>query len=436
MERASDDFATTRVPLNRRSSLLSVSLIRIGAMTSLFQFLLGATLGHSMTFADALLATTLGSLLLEFVSLGLGIAGQREGMATSLLARWCGFGRVGASLVGLVIGVSLLGWFGVQNSIFAQAIVKLTGGAVGFVPASILTGAAVTLIVAYGFDGLSFTAKLAVPLFFAVVIWSTYKVLGAHDIPTLLTTVPGGPPLGIAAGATAVAGGYMIGALITPDMSRFCRSRRDVLWMTLSGIVVGEFLVNTLAILIANAMGTADVVTILTTTSGLVGLATVIFSTIKINDINLYSSTLGAISAVNTMIGRSLPRVPVTIAAGALGTLLSILGILDRFVGFLFFLGIVFPPIAGVMLLDYFVVKSGRDALNAARDADALPEGGLATGVPALASCAVGSVFGYFFTAGIPSLNSLFAAALAYGLISVFKSKMSVKEGVANEASR
>jgi len=33
-------------------------------------------------------------------------------------------------------------------------------------------------------------------------------------------------------------------------------------------------------------------------------------------------------------------------------------------------------------------------------------------------------------------LNSLFAAALAYGLISVFKSKTSVKEGVTNEASR
>lgn len=48
----------------------------------------------------------------------------------------------------------------------------------------------------------------------------------------------------------------MVGALITPDMSRFCRSRADVVWMTLSGIVVGEFIVNTLAVLIANAMGT------------------------------------------------------------------------------------------------------------------------------------------------------------------------------------
>lgn len=37
---------------------------------------------------------------------------------------------------------------------------------------------------------------------------------------------------------------------------------------------------------------------------------------------------------------------------GILGTTLSVLGILDRFVDFLTVLGVVFPPIIGIMLVD------------------------------------------------------------------------------------
>lgn len=55
---------------------------------TLTQFLLGATLGVAMNFWDALIAVTLGGLILEVAFLALGYAGLREGMGTNLLARW------------------------------------------------------------------------------------------------------------------------------------------------------------------------------------------------------------------------------------------------------------------------------------------------------------------------------------------------------------
>src|SRR5690606_18862046 len=88
----------------------------------LSQFLLGATLGYAMGFWDAALAFLLGSLILEVVIILVGIIGQREGMQTSLLTRWTGFGEVGSSFVGLAIAMSLIGWFGIQSAISAESL--------------------------------------------------------------------------------------------------------------------------------------------------------------------------------------------------------------------------------------------------------------------------------------------------------------------------
>ena len=36
-------------------------------------------------------------MILEIVAIFVGIVGQREGLSTSVLARWTGFGRVGSA---------------------------------------------------------------------------------------------------------------------------------------------------------------------------------------------------------------------------------------------------------------------------------------------------------------------------------------------------
>ena len=69
----------------------------------------GAALGYGLTFWDAFLATMLGSVLLQVVSWALGTAAAREGLSTSLLSRWTGFGKVGSALFGGVVAISMVG---------------------------------------------------------------------------------------------------------------------------------------------------------------------------------------------------------------------------------------------------------------------------------------------------------------------------------------
>ncbi|CAK8742632.1 Cytosine permease [Sodalis praecaptivus] len=146
-----NNFTNDRVPNSARASLFTVTIINIGIMATLSQFLLGATLGHSMTFSQAMLSTAIGSSILSFIGVGLGIIGAKEGLTTSLLIRHYGFGNLGSTLISIAIIISLLGWFGIQNSVFANALNYLTNNKFGFTVSAFLSGIILTVMVSFGF---------------------------------------------------------------------------------------------------------------------------------------------------------------------------------------------------------------------------------------------------------------------------------------------
>ncbi|MBO0746228.1 MAG: cytosine permease, partial [Candidatus Dormibacteraeota bacterium] len=157
-----DDHSLARVPPRDRHHWFVVFLQRYGQLSALSQFLLGATLGFGMDFWQAFLALTLGAVILEVVAIFTGIAGQQEGLSTSLLTRWTGFGKYGSTILGLIITISLMGWFGVQNSVFAEGLASLLPHVLPMWAWQVLTGAAVTVIVIWGFLSMSWTAYITV----------------------------------------------------------------------------------------------------------------------------------------------------------------------------------------------------------------------------------------------------------------------------------
>ncbi|MBN3053274.1 cytosine permease [Pectobacterium brasiliense] len=417
-----DDYPVSRVPLSVRLPFLNVALVHIGMLTALDQFMLGAVLGHSMTLSQAFIAIFIGSTIFGVVTVGLGYAGMKEGMSGSLLARWCGFGRIGSVLIGLVIAVSLIGWFGVQNAVFAKALNFAMADKLGFGWSATLSGIALTLLVAFGFRALRFTAKIAVPMFVIVVGYISIMTLSGHNIAELLASAPNGEAISISAGATMVVGGCIVASLITPDMTRYSQKGKHVFWMTMLSIIVGEFVVNGLAIIIARALNTADVVTIMSQAAGGIGLIAVIFSTLRVNDINLYSSSLGIANAIEGVTGKKLRYVSITLVIGLIGTLLSVAGILDRFIDFLTLLGVLFPPIIGVMLVDYYILRTHKVLLETSRAEGQLPDSAQTPliGWPAIIASIAGAIVGLAFEWGVPAFNSLLAASLLYWLIKYY----------------
>ncbi|MDR5614295.1 cytosine permease [Arsenophonus sp.] len=94
-------------------------------------------------------------------------------------------------------------------------------------------------------------------------------------------------------------------------------------------------------------------------------------------------------------------------------------GILNHFVDFLSMLGVIFPPIAGVMLVDYYILKTSRKILDETREKGLLPDDSSTPliGWSAIIACIIGTVVGVIFNFGIPSLNSILTSGIAYWLL-------------------
>ncbi|QWF79981.1 cytosine permease [Amycolatopsis sp. CA-230715] len=424
-----DDYSLTPVPAAERRSWPSVAVQRFGQVSSFQQFIVGAILGYGMTFWNAVLAITIGSVLLEVITVLLGIAGVREGLSTSVLARWAGFGRKGSALVGLLVAISLAGWFGVQNGIFAHGMHAL-GGAVPEWAWAVLGGVVITAITVYGFRIMAWTAYLTVPAFLLLAGYSIVDALGSHSLPALVSGPPPGPPLSLGAGTTLVAGAFILGALMTPDMTRFNRTPGDVVKQTLISVTLGEYLIGLIGVLLAHATASSDIVGIITSSSGVLGTLVLATAILKINDWNLYSSSLGLVNVVDVLFGRKVARVHVVLVLGVLGTAASAFGIADDFAGFLTAVGVLTPPVAGVLIAEYFVVRRCRPVFDALREHGSAPGAHRDWMPSALVSWALGTAFAVFFDFGIPAINSVVVAFVSYLAASrLFPARRRTKEG-------
>ncbi|MBN9739776.1 cytosine permease [Amycolatopsis sp. A1MSW2902] len=406
-----DDYSLTRVPDAARRSWPSVAVQRFGQVSSFQQFIVGALLGWGMTFWNAVLAITIGSVLLEVITVLLGIAGVREGLSTSVLARWAGFGRKGSALVGLLVAVSLAGWFGVQNGVFAHGMHAL-GGTVPEWGWALAGGLVITVITVYGFRLMAWTAYLTVPAFLLLAGYSVLDALHTHSLADLISAPPPGPPLSLGAATTLVSGAFILGALMTPDMTRFNRTRADVVKQTVLSVTLGEYLIGLIGVLLAHAAATSDVVGIVTSSSGLLGTLVLATAILKINDWNLYSSSLGLVNVVDVLFDRKVGRVRVVLVLGVFGTAASALGIADHFAGFLTAVGVLAPPVAGVLIAEYFVLRRCRPVFAALRRGQAVA--GRDWELAALVSWALGTAFALVFDFGIPTINSVVVAVVSH----------------------
>ena len=414
-----NDFSLSRIPEGAKQPLWQILMIRIGALCCVSQLLLGATLGYGMSFWDAFWATMLGSVLLQVVSWALGTAAAREGLSTSLLSRWAGLGKIGSAVLGGVVAISMVGWFGVQNSVFAEGMFDITG-VLSYPVWALITGLGITVLVVAGIKWIARFAAVFVPLFIVAVVVSAAIVLQDHSLMEFLNSPHPGPALSFGAATTIVAGGFIAGSICTPDYARYLKNGTQVFWMTLIGTFLGELGMNLTAVVLAHATGTDNVTDIMMATSGVLGVIIVVASTVKLNDINLYSSGLGMATMINALFNAKVNRSVMIWILGIVGTVLSMIGIINYFTDFLTLLGVAIPPVAGIMVVDYFLLKRNRKELEETRAQGALPKTVEKWNPVAIAVWIAAFVVGEassIFAIGIPGLNSLVFAGVAYWVV-------------------
>lgn len=107
----------------------------------------------------------------------------------------------------------------------------------------------------------------------------------------------------------------------------------------------------------------------------------------------------------------------IVLGLGVFGSILGAFGMANYFVNWLNILGIGVPPMAGIILADYFIINKRKYDID--QDVDLK-----AWNIKALIAWTLAGVVGYTVNWGIVSLNSLVVAMVVYVILMKFdKSK-------------
>lgn len=396
------DYAHDRVPICERKSLFSVSMVLAGVPLCAAGLFTGAALSETLPLTDAITAAFLGAILVTLYAIGIGIIGAKRGLTTTLLVQES-FGRLGSSMVTLTLALCLGGWYAVQTGYFGQAINSLfpNGGWLSTPKVAAAWGGLLMMTTAYiGFKGLAFLSMLAVPLIVTLSVWGVVTVIGSHDIYGFVPARQGS----LGAAITMVVGSFAVGATVNADITRFCKTIRHALIATISGFLVANIFILVSGTITTMATQGSDLIVAMTAIGlGIPAVLIIILGQWTTNDNNLYLASINATAALP-----KLDKSQMVLIVGILSTACAVAGITDYFIPFLIHIGILIPPIGGIILAHHFIDPTSHSNRQ---------NGWLAAELPALVAWLAGSACGVCLPIGIPALNSTLIAFLIYALL-------------------
>lgn len=357
-----DEFSTHAVPVEARVATFKVAAVSSMVSFSLPTFIAGIEVAYGVGEDMALSAILGGSFIIFIVGWLMGSIGARTGFNSYLLVRLA-FGDTGARLVNLAFSISLLGWFGINLNLFGRAIAGLSNDVLGVVPpelaVTIIASVLITVTTIIGFRAINLVSTLMIPVLMLVALVFLAAVIGQEA-----ELVISEPEMSLGDGISSIVGSIVIGCIIMPDITRFLTSSTGALATSGASYMVFQPFVMWVGASAALALATDDITTIMLTLGlGLGAFAIIIAGSWVLNALNLYSAVLGVTA--------SFPRVNArntTILLGALGVTAGLMNILDSFIEFLFYLSIVFIPVAGVVIVDHFLVRQTHYAVEVVTD--------------------------------------------------------------------
>lgn len=412
MSQPNNEYSTTPVAADALIHGARILLILLGLMIALPAFIIGAELSFAFGAARAISASILGGLILAVMAALSGYAGARSRLSTYMLIIDA-FGTRGALLANGILGVALLGAFGVIAMMFGRALISsnpafFQGISVNQVALfGCLLMIATTLV---GIRALDLLSLITTPLKIGLLLWYCAVALGS-DLDKVWGFIPAvATPLGT--GVSMVAGALIIGATLMPDVCRFARTPMHAALACMIAFGLGFPLVLTLCGLPSLVTNEKDVVVVMLALGlGLPAMLVVLLTAWATNTFNLYSATL-----VIATLRPKQPRWHLVVLAGAIGTAFGLAGIDQKLMGYFLWLSIAIPPIAGVYLMNFYLKSWWAERRSqVAWRVDALAAWALGGGYAALMGH-----FGANITP-VPALDSIIVSALSYAVFRWFE---------------
>lgn len=389
--RYNEDIAPTRVA-ERTWKSVHIAALWVGMAICVPTYTLGGVLTayFGLSVGEALLAILLANLVV-LVPLTLNaFPGTKYGIPFPVVLR-SSFGILGSNVPCLIRALVACGWFGIQTMFGGLAISLLLGslfegwkalGSLGEVFGFFLFWALNLWVVVRGAESIKWLETLSAPLLLAVGVGLLAWAMPHVSLGELLAQPPKRPAEDGAAsyffaGLTAMVGFWATLSLNIPDFSRYARSQKDQIVGQVVGLPLTMFLFAALGVVMTAASASlvgetiADPVTLIGRIDNpfWVGVAMVliIVATVSTNTAanivsptndfqNLAPKYIGRTKAVllTGLVGLALMAHELLKKAGLLVSEVSLESVYSNWLlGYSSLLG----PIAGIMVVDYFLVR-------------------------------------------------------------------------------
>lgn len=350
-------------------SWYSIASIWFGCIASMPALLIGSTLIVSLSLYEAILVAILGySFVLIFLSL-LSVKSVNYRLNAVQLAERS-FGYTGSKvIVGLIIGIASMVWFGIQTNIagisFSKVMLEVFDISFSVNVSSLLWGIIMVLTAVFGFKYVKWLNFIAVPSILILIIFSLIVTLDGISFVEIFTYKPESK-MSIIKAVGIVVGFIAVGGVISPDYNRFAKTPRTAVVGSVIGMLPAAVAFLTIGAILTIVKGTHDIVEIFAQIGyPIIAMSILILVTWTSNVMSAYSGGLGLNSTFHLS---EKYRPYTTLIVGLVGTLLGVLGILDKFTDVAIILSAMIPPIAGVIIADYYFVKTKIKKINASFD--------------------------------------------------------------------
>ena len=338
-------------------------LLWIGGIISIPSLLIGGLLVPGLSIGSALLAALIGYAIVS-AYMGLeSVAAARERLPTVRLAARS-FGKRGAEIVvGLVVGIASLGWFAIWCKLAGASIAAIFteqfGLSIGIFAPGLVFGALMAGTAAVGIKYLKYLNYVAVPCKVLLLVYALWVVLSEHSMSEVWAYTP--PSAGSFIGAIALCIGFFaVGGVISPDYARFARTEKDAFFGSVLGLLPAAMLMTFIGCILAILLKNTDLVKMFQNLGQpVLALTFFVIAIWPLNAMNAYSAGL-AINQTFRLPETSRPMI--TAVAGGVGIILGVTGLLDNLQGFLTLLASMIPPVAGVIVAEYWIARGKHDA--------------------------------------------------------------------------
>ncbi len=331
----------------KTQSPLDLFLIFAGANVVATTFITGATVKSGLSFSNAILAITSGSIIGALLVALLAPVGSRWG-TPSIIALRVPLGRPGAHVVAAILYLSNFAWIALNN-VIAASVTEAVFPSADLRLLAVVLGIAATLLVAGGPRLVALANRLAVPLMMVsggVLAWLAVGALGS--VPD--TKPSAGISMWLALDLVIA---YQVSwILMFADYSRYSASPIKSGVAVFASLSITSILGMLLGALLCAVSGSTDPGTMLAAVgSPPLGALLLATATITTNFVNIYLSALALRSLIP-----AIKDGPAVIITGLIGAALSVLskGWIDGYAGFMGTLGMILVPLGGVALAQFY----------------------------------------------------------------------------------